>query len=570
MQNAQWDYSVDVVVVGSGNGALTAALCCYEMGTKDVLLLEKADQYGGGSSLSGGGLWIPCSHYAKEAGFEDDSLEEALTYLKHTVPAEATDEHMLRVFLENGPKMLKFMHDRTHMRYQSLAHYPDYYTSEPGAREGHRSMEPVAFDITKLANRGNDLRPTHPMMHMMDNIPIGQEDAHILIGQLKGWMALGAKMALSYFLDIPQRIRTKRSRVAKCGSAGVGRLALSVQDRSIPLWLNTEMSDLIIEDGKVVGVSINKDGKPARVEAKKGVILASGGFESSQAMREKYLPKPTSSDWSAGNKANAGLPIEKAREAGAAVKMMDGAWWCTTYQVPGKDYPFLSIQEKSYPGSCVVNRSGKRVANESMNYQAYVQECFKAKEQGIEVDELWLIFDARFRANYIVGPLMTSQLLPDKRLPKEFLCDEFLTIADTVEALADKVGIDKDTLVDTVNKMGEYAKTGDDLEFKRGSFAYDRYYGDPEVKPNNCLAPIDQAPFYAVRLSLGDFGTHGGLVVNEHAQVVTESDSIIEGLYAAGNCSAPLLPTYPGPGATLGPAMTFAYQAAKHITQYED
>lgn len=565
-----WDHSADVVVVGSGNGALVASLSNYEMGTKDVLILEKADKYGGSSALSGGGLWIPCSHYAKEAGVTDDSLEEALKYLKHTVPAEVTEESMLRSYLENGPKMLKFMADRTRMSYESLAHYPDYYTSEPGARLGHRSMEPTPFNITLLDNRGDDMRCTHPMMFMMDHIPINQQDAHILIGQLKGWMWLGFKLAVAYFLDLPQRLRTKRSRKATCGSAGVGWLALSVQDRKIPLWLNTEMQELIVEEGKVVGVEAVRNGKRMRIQAKKAVILASGGFEGNQKMREKYLPQPTSSDWSAGNKANTGLPIEKAIGLGAAVKGMDGGWWCTTYHVPGKDYPFLSIQEKSYPGSCVVNRSGQRVANESMNYQSYVQACFEAKKNGIEVDELWLVFDARFRANYIVGPMMTSKLLADKMLPKEFLCDEFLTIASSIDELAKKVGIDKDALADTVKKMGEYAKTGDDLEFQRGSFDYDRYYGDPEVKPNNCLASIDEAPFYAVRLSLGDFGTHGGLVVNENAQVLKEDGEILTGLYAMGNCAAPLLPTYPGPGATLGPAMTFAYQAAKHINDYKD
>ncbi len=569
-ETTKWDHSADVVVVGSGNGALTAALCSHEMGAGEVLIVEKADQYGGSSSLSGGGVWIPCSHYAKEAGATDDSLEDALTYLQSTIPPEASSEEMLRTYLENGPKMLRFMHDRTHMRYVSLGQYPDYYNALAGSREGHRSMEPEVFNITELDNNGEDLRPTHPMMYMMGNIPISQRDAHTLIGQLKGWMLLGAKLVLQYYLDIPQRMRSSRSRIAKCGSAGVGRLVLSVQEKGIPLWLNTEMVDLIVEDDRVVGIRANKAGKEINIQARKSVVLASGGFENNQEMREKYLPHPTNSKWSAGTKENTGLPIEKAIQKGAAAKAMDGSWWCTTYQVPGVAYPFLSIMEKSYPGSCVVNRTGKRVANESMNYQAYVQSCYAAKKEGVEVDELWMIFDARFRANYIVGPMMTSKMLPDKKLPKELICDEFLTMAGTVDELAEKIGIDKANLNQTISNMTAYAKTGEDLEFKRGSYAYDRYYGDPEVKPNNCLAPMDQAPYYAVRLSLGDFGTHGGLLVNENSQVLREDNSVMEGLYATGNCSAPLLPSYPGPGSTIGPAMTFAYQAAKSITGYRD
>ncbi len=568
-QKTQWDHTADVVVVGSGNGALTAALCCYDMGARNVLIIEKADQYGGSSSISGGGVWIPCSHYAREAG-ADDNLEDALKYLQATIPPEASSEEMLRTYLVNGPKMLRFMHDRTHMRYESLGQYPDYYNSADGSREGHRTMEPAPFNITELENLGAELRPTHPMMYMANHIPISQKDAHVLIGQLKGWVFLGAKLILQYFLDIPQRLRTKRSRKSTCGSAGVGRLALSVQERNIPLWLNTEMTDVIVENDRVVGIKAKKDGKDINIQGSKAVILASGGFENNQEMREKYLPRPTNATWSSGNKGNTGLPIEKAIEKGAATKGMDGAWWCTTFHVPGVDYPYLSIMEKSYPGNCVVNREGKRVANESMNYQAYVQTCYEAKSHGVNVDELWMVFDARFRANYIVGPMMTSKLLPDKRLPKELFCDEFLTMADTVEELADKVGIDKANLKQTIDNMTAYAKTGEDLEFKRGSFAYDRYYGDPEVKPNNCLAPMVEAPYYAVRLSLGDFGTHGGLLVNESAQVMREDSTVFEGLYATGNCSAPLLPSYPGPGSTLGPAMTFAYQAAKKITDYSD
>ena len=565
----KFDHSVDVVVVGTGSGAMTNAICNYEMGSKDVLMVEKTDMYGGSSSLSGGGVWIPCSHYAKEAGAED-SFEDALTYLKNTVKPEETSEEMLKTYLTNGPKMLRFMHDRTHMRFHSLEEYPDYYTEIEGSREGHRSMEPEPFDITQLENKGEQLRPTHPMMHMMDHIPFTQHEAHILVGQLKGWMWIGFSLAVQYFFDIPTRLRTNRSRWAKCGSGGTARLAMSVQDRKIPLWLNTEMTDLIIDDGKVVGIKVKKDGKEMNIEAKKAVVLAAGGFEGSQKMREKYLPQPTNAKWSAGNKGNTGLPIEKAAEAGAKLKGMDGAWWCTSYQIPGIEYPFLSIMEKSYPGSCVVNKHAKRVANESMNYQAYVQTCFEEKKKGVDVDDLWLIFGSEFRAKYICGPMMNSKMLPDKKLPKEFFNDEYLTIGETVEELAGKLGIPAETLRETTDNMTKYAKTGDDLEFKRGSFAYDRYYGDPDVGPNNCLAPMDKGPYYAVRLSLGDFGTNGGLEVNENAQVIKTDGSIMQGLFAIGNCSAPLLPSYPGPGSTLGPSMTFGYQAAKFVNNHSD
>jgi 3-oxosteroid 1-dehydrogenase len=564
-----WDHSVDVVIVGSGNSALTNALCNYEMGTRDVLVIEKTAQYGGTSAIGGGGVWIPCNHYAIAAG-ADDNLEDAMTYLKHTVPEGAVPEDMHVALLENGPKMLKFLADRTQIKYISLGEYPDYYSDQPGARLGHRSVEPEPQDITQLKQDGELLRSGHQMMVMMGMVPITQQEAHIFVAQLKGWMGLAAKLILGHLFDFSRRFKRKPSRRSTCGQAGVARLALSAEERNIPIWLNTEMTDLVVEDGRVTGIRVNKNGKEMTIQGRKGVVLASGGFERNQQMREKYLPKPTSAEWTSGNAGNTGLPIEKAIAQGAAIRGMDGAWWCTMIKVPGEDLPRLSIMEKSYPGSVVVNRLGKRVANESMNYQKYVQECFKAQEEGIPVEELWHVFDARFRANYLVGPLMTSKMMPDRFLPKHFFCDTFLTIGDSVESLADNVGIDKAGLSATIKNMNEYARTGDDKEFQRGSFAYDRYYGDPTVEPNNCLAPLEQAPYYAIRIYLGDFGTSGGLATNTHGQVLREDRSVIDGLYATGNCSAPVLPSYPGPGATLGPAMTFAYQSAKHISNYSD
>jgi 3-oxosteroid 1-dehydrogenase len=565
----KWDKTVDVVIVGSGNGALTNALCNYEMGSKDVLVIEKTAQYGGTSAIGGGGVWIPCNHYAVAAGAEDN-IEDAMTYLQRTVPEGAVPQEMHRTLLENGPRMLRFLADRTHASYISLGEYPDYYSDEPGARLGHRSVEPEPMDITRLSQGGDLLRSGHQMMLMLNMVPITQQEAHIFVAQLKGWMGIAAKLIFGHLLDLPRRLRRQRSRRSTCGQAGVARLALSVEERNIPIWLNTEMTELIMEGDRVVGIRARKQGRELFIRGRKAVVLASGGFERNQAMREQYLPKPTNAAWSSGNAGNTGLPIEKAIACGAAVSGMDGAWWCTMIKVPGEDLPRLSIMEKSYPGSMVVNRQGKRVANESMNYQKYVQECFNAQQRGIPVDELWHVFDGRFRAKYLVGPLMTGKMLPDKRLPKHFFDASFLTIANSVAELADKVGIDPQGLATSIANMNNYARSGDDLEFKRGSFAYDRYYGDPTVSPNNCLAPLECAPYYAIRLYLGDFGTSGGLRTNPNAQVLRQDGSAIEGLYATGNCSAPVLPSYPGPGATLGPAMTFAYQAAKHINHYQD
>ena len=564
-ENQDWDNSVDVLVIGTGNGGLTAALCNYEMGTKDVLVVEKSDQVGGTSSVSGGGIWIPCSHYAKECGAED-SLDEAREYLKHTLEGENISPELINTYLENGPKMLRFMADRTHVEYQSLEHYPDYYSSLPGAKPGHRSLEPAPVNASVLGKFYKRMRYSHHMMRLLGKIHFTQVEAQFLMLKSPGWKKLVAKLMLQYALDIPWRLRTSISRRLCCGSAGVTRLYWSLLDRNIPVWFDSAMTELIIDNGKVIGAVIEKDDKPVRVQARKAVILAAGGFESNQQMREQYLPKPTNSDWSAGVTSNTGDAINAATSIGAATDRMDGAWWCTTLCVPDEPAPRLSIMEKSFPGSCVVNINGQRFANESQNYMAFQKEQFKAHSDDNPCAPAYHIFDSRFRRNYMVGPLIDEST----KIPQNWYQQGFIGKADSIAELAEQMHIDSEGLQQTIEKMNHYAVTGIDEDFHRGEAEYDRYYADVAIKPNPCLATIDEGPYYAMRIDAGDFGTHGGLVIDSSGQVMTQANEAIDGLYAVGNCTAGLLTTYPGPGATLGPAMTFAYQSAKHINSYQE
>jgi len=569
MSAQQWDYSFDVVVVGSGNGGLTAALCSYEMGTRDVLVVEKSDLYGGTSSISGGGVWIPCNRYARQAGAED-SLENARTYLRQLITEEEVPDYQLDAFLENGPKMVDFLHERTRVRYVTLEHYPDYYTNLEGAMVGHRSMEPETFPASELGEEWRRLRRTHPMMHLGGLIGFTQVEAALLIGQQPGWWKTALKLVAAYVADIPWRLKDKYHRRLATGCAGVARLRASMQDRDIPLWLSTPMRRVIDEDGVVTGIEVTRNGETLRIQARKGVILAAGGFEHNQAMREQYLPKPTDHRWSAGTLDNTGDAILEGQRLGAKMHRLDEAWWCNTISVPGETIPRLSIMEKSYPGSIVVNPAGERFSNESQNYMAFQQETFAKHSDENPCNPSWQIFDASFRARYFVGPLYNSTFRPDWAVPKRYETEGFFAKADTIPELARKIGVNPEGLASTVAKMNEYAVTGVDPDCHRGDSAYDRYYGDPRVTPNPCLAPIDKPPYYAMKVDPGDFGTQGGMVCNAHAQVLREDGSVIPGLYAIGNCSAPTLPCYPGPGSTLGPAMTFAYQAAKAITGFKD
>lgn len=568
---SSWDYSVDTLVIGSGNGGLTAALCSYEMGVKDVLVIEKGDKYGGTSSVSGGGVWIPNNRYAKAAGAED-SFEDAKAYLSSTIPTGDVPQDMIDSYLVNGPKMIDFLHERTHMRYVTLEHYPDYYTDQPGGKPGHRSMEPEPVDASLLGDEFKNLTLTHHMMRLFGFIHFTQVEAQMLTARSKGWFGLTLKMVASWLLDIPWLMKSTIARRLCTGCAGVARLRLSMMDRDIPLWLNSAMKELITdEQGKVIGAVVEKNGTVLRVQARKGVVLASGGFEHNQQLREKYLPKPTNKEWSAGVRTNTGDGLLAGLKLKAATRLMDGAWWCTTIVTPGEPSPRLSIMEKSLPGSCMVNLQGKRIANESQNYMSYQKALFEVHdEQSNPCAPMYHIFDARFRRSYIAGPLMTKDVKPDWAIPKHWFEQKFVGKADSIRGLAEQIGIDANNLEQTVSNMNGFAKTGKDTEFQRGDVEYDRYYGDPNVKPNPCLGAINEAPFYAMRVEAGDFGTQGGLVTNTSAQVMTEADETIAGLYAIGNCSAAILPTYPGPGSTLGPAMTMAYQAAKHISGYQD
>ena len=564
MSENDWDREVDVLVVGTGNGGLTAAVCNWEMGSKDVLIIEKQDKVGGTSAMSGGGIWIPNSHYAQEAGAED-SLDDAKRYLMNTLFGEDVPEDMIDTYLEKSPEMLKFLHDRTDVRYESLAEYPDYYTNMEGARAGHRSLEPSPIMASELGDNWKNMTWTHFMMRMFNRIHFTQVEAHLLMVQLPGWKKLLGRLMWDYIRDIPWRLKTPISRRLACGSAGVARLYLSVLKRQIPIEFNTQMVELIADGDAVLGAVVESNGQRQRIRASKGVVLASGGFEKNQELREQYLPAPTNTAWSAGNPGNEGDALLAGLSLGAKTRLMKDAWWTTTLCVPDEPSPRLAIMEKSFPGSCVVNRDGKRFANESQNYMAFQKDLFKTHTDEHPNAPAWHVFDATFRENFMVGPLMTKAMKPDFQIPKKWFDTGFVAKANSIRELADALGINADGLEETIANMNHYAQTGTDEEFGRGDSAYDRYYADPAIKPNPCLAPIVKAPFYAMRIEAGDFGTLGGLDTDTSARVKKADGGVFEGLFAVGNCSAAILPTYPGPGATLGPAMTMAYQAARHM-----
>lgn len=554
----------DVIVVGSGAGAMTSAVFLADQGFS-VLIVEKSDKYGGTSAISGGGIWIPNNHYfARQGG--NDSFELAMRYLK-AAAGEHVDDARLQAYLDNAPKMIEALTRTSRVRYAVAAKYPDYYPHLPGSLPGGRTLDPELFDTSLLGEELDNLRKPSPSTLLMGRIAWTARHAHKAMARSFGWRWLIMGLMLRYKLDFKWRRKSKFDRRAALGSALVASLRRSLMDRNVPLWLNTDFRGLLTEQGRVTGVTVQRDGQEKQLHARYGVILGSGGFEQNQALREQYLPKPTRMAWSAtppGN--NTGAALEAGIAQGAATALMDWAWWAPTIAVPGEEKPRGIFAERAFPGAIVVNGEGQRFVNEAAPYLEFVDAMHRDNQRtGGKSVPAWVIFDGHFRFHYAMGPLMPAQVMPDSRLRKEWL-NTLYWKADTLAQLAEQIGVDAVGLERTVDKVNDYARTGQDLDFDRGGNVFDRYYGDCNIKPNPCLAPLRKGPYYAMRLDAGDIGTKGGLLTNEHAQVVRDNGTPIDGLYAIGNCSASVMGTsYPGAGGTLGPAMTFAYVAANHL-----
>ncbi len=556
---SDWDHSVDLLVVGSGSGAMTAGIMAADAGAK-TLLIEKSDRYGGSSAMSGGGLWVPNNHLMAGAGIED-SPAEALAYLKGTT-AGAVPEDKLRAYLDAAPEMVEYLSKNSRAEFVALPEYADYYPAVEGSKPGARSIEPASFHAGQLGEEFLKMREQNIQMLIMGRIFMTVLEARTLLTKAKGWIGLTMKLMARYWLDLPWRFKSKRDRNVAMGNALMGMLRRSLMDRNVPLWLNTAARKLIVEKGRVIGVVVDKQGRSMRIRTKRGVVMAAGGFESNQEMREKYLPKPTRAQWTCANPHSKGDAIAMGLEIGASLEFMDDAWWGPTTLVEGEEHARMLVIEKSLPGSITVNKKGERFVNEAAPYIDVVNAMYANHSEESPSVPAYMVFDATFRKNYPFGPLLQGTQQPDSRLPKHL--KHYLKKADTIEGLAAQLGVDPAGLKATIERFNGYARSGTDEDFHRGETVFDRYYGDEKVKPNPCLAPLDTAPFYGIEAYPGELGTKGGLKTDARARVLDEKGEPIAGLYASGNCSGSVMGhTYPGAGATIGPSMTFAYIAVR-------
>ncbi|MCW2857347.1 MAG: fumarate reductase/succinate dehydrogenase flavoprotein domain protein [Marmoricola sp.] len=547
--------TVDVVVVGAGGAGMTAALAAARNGL-DVLLVEKSSYFGGSTARSGGGVWIPGNYALVKAGQVDaDDAAASRTYLDSIV-GDVVPKLRRDTYLDRGPEVMEFLKATTPVRFTWVPEYADYLPEAPGGRARGRTVEAIPLNAKFL---GAELDRLHP--------PYGKAPANLIITQADyRKISLGTRTIKGPLVLIRATLMRLLTlllgkKMYAMGNAIAIGLRKGLIDADVPVSYDTELTDLVIENGRVVGVKVLKDGSSTEIRATRGVILGSGGFEKNLEMREKFQPQPTSIDWTTGAPTNQGGGILAGIAAGAQIDLMDDSWWGPTIPLPNG--PWFCLAERNLPGSIIVNAAGKRYMNEALPYVEAVHEIYKGEETGITHVPSWMIIDQRYRNRYLFAGLGPRQPFPGRWL-KEGVIHKASSIAE----LAERIDVPLDALTATVERFNGFAVTGVDEDFGRGESAYDKYYSDPTVKPNPSLHTIDQGPFYAVKIVPGDLGTKGGLVTDERARVLRADGSVIDGLYAAGNCSSAVMGnTYAGPGATIGPAMTFGYLAALDIAR---
>ncbi|MFD1812689.1 FAD-binding protein [Rhodococcus gannanensis] len=542
----QWDTTVDFLVVGSGGGGMSAGATAAELGL-DTLIIEKGKKFGGSTAISGGGIWIPNSPTLTRKGVVDDPAA-IRRYLK-TLTAGTVSDARIDAYIDAGPKLMQLLDRNKNMKLYWVKGYSDYHPEEDGGSALGRTIECLPFDTRKLKEDEQFQRPNS--MKGPLGLWVTSKDYHDLAMVKRTWAGRRASMVAAWRVASNM---VRRRHMATGGRALAARLRMVLKDAGVPLWLRTSMTELVTDSrGTVLGVVAEREGQAVRIRARRGVLLATGGFDHNQQMRDQYLPEHGRADISAGARELKGDGIRVGQQLGAALDLMDDAWWMPSVLHPmGAVIPLVS--ERCIPPSVIVNAQGERFTNESSPYVNFVHDQL----EGGHVPA-WFVMDTKAKNRY---PF--AQVLPNMPFPQGFYDSGVIHKADTLRELAEKIGVPADKLTATIDRFNGFARNGKDEDFGRGDSAYDRYYGDPTMKNPN-LDEIVKGPFYAIRCEAGDLGTKGGLVTDEDARVLREDGSAIAGLYATGNTTASVMGNeYAGAGATIGPSMVFGYLAAQH------
>jgi succinate dehydrogenase/fumarate reductase flavoprotein subunit len=548
---------VDLLVLGSGAAGMTAALTASLL-ELDVLLVEKAAVVGGTTARSAGSVWIPNTRHAPAS----DSMGETLTYLRNALGNRLRDT-MISAFLRAGPEMIAFLEDNTEVAFRPYAHHPDYLATLDGATLSGRALEPVPFDAVVLGSHFADIRAPLPEFMLLGGMMVDRTDIGHLLNARNSFASLRhvARLVARY---AAARLRFKRGTRLVMGNALVGRLYHSLLARGVPVLASTQALRMIEQNGRVRGAVLQAADGTHEVHCRRGVVLATGGLSRDAALRRSLMPAALCADSPVVDTAT-GDGRRLAEPAGGHVGAQHAStgFWSPVSLRRRRDgsqavFPHL-VLDRGKPGLIAVNPDGKRFVSEATNYHLFTEAMF-AELRGRAEQACFLICDDDFIGKYGLG-----MVRPRRINLRGAIADGYVVRADTLADLAARLQLPPDALAATVARHNEFAATGIDADFGKGSDAYQRNLGDAAHTPNPCIGALAKPPFYAVRIYPGDIGASAGLVTNEHAQVLRPDGTEVEGLYACGNDMDSIMAgIYPGPGITLGPAMTFGFIAARH------
>lgn len=542
---------VDLLVIGSGTG-MAAALAANELGL-DVLVVEKTEYVGGSTARSGGAFWIPPNQVLTEAG-ADNSADEVRSYLESLVGEDSARDRW-EAFVTHGAEAVAMLERTTPMKFFWARYYSDYHPEHPGGSAEGRSCECLPFDASLLGEERGRFRPG--VMEAPVPMPVTGADYK--------WMNLIARRPLQGVPRVTKRViqgvggKVLGREYMAGGQALAAGMFAGLIRAQIPVWTRAQLTDLIVEEGRVVGAQIEQDGREVQVRARRGVVLATGGFDHDLALRQQLQSPILSEDLSLGSPGNTGDGIAAGQRVGAETKLMDQAWWFPSFAPVGDGPVQICLAERSLPGSLLVNEEGQRFINEATDYMSFGQRVLELADEGHPVGTMWLVFDKKYRDSYVLA----GSLFPTMAIPQSWYDAGIAATGKTPRELAAGIGVPPEQLEATLRRFNQVANLGVDHDFGRGQSAYDRYYGDPTITPNPNLRPL-KGTLYAVKMVLSDLGTCGGLVADARGRVLGQDQQPIAGLYSLGNNAANVFGrSYPGAGATIGQGLVYGLIVAR-------